>query len=118
MKKRLSVGIASLAVLAMAGSAYAAEAQGKAGNNVLQAQIKSESGIVGGHALIRSSLHGRSTIFWNCCAFAVRLCLRRSARGWACREASQITIDKNSQTFEGTGCYFLLPGAKSFAKLL
>ncbi|MGG4393953.1 hypothetical protein ABEX25_06505 [Paenibacillus thiaminolyticus] len=57
MKKRLSVGIASLAVLAMAGSAYAAdvpsssnasntvkvsaaEAQGKAVNNGLQAQIK------------------------------------------------------------------------------
>ncbi|NGP59278.1 hypothetical protein L3476_07435 [Paenibacillus thiaminolyticus] len=57
MKKRLSVGIASLALLAMAGSAYAAEvpsssnasntvkvsaaeAQGKAVNNGLQAQIK------------------------------------------------------------------------------
>ncbi|WP_374017528.1 hypothetical protein ABU162_25880 [Paenibacillus thiaminolyticus] len=56
MKKKLSVGIASLAVLAMAGSAYAAdvpsssnasntvkvstaEAQGKAVNNGLQAQI-------------------------------------------------------------------------------
>lgn len=57
MKKRLSVGIASLAVLAMAGSAYAAEvpsgsiaskivnvsaaeAHEKAGNNGLQAQIQ------------------------------------------------------------------------------
>lgn len=57
MKKRLSAGIASLAVLAMAGSAYAAEvpaitiaskivkvsaadAHGKAGNNGLQAQVK------------------------------------------------------------------------------
>lgn len=57
MKKKLSVGIASLAVLAMAGSAYAAEvpsssnasntvkvsaaeAQGKAVNSGLQAQIK------------------------------------------------------------------------------
>lgn len=57
MKKRLSVGIASLAVLAMAGSAYAAEvptssiaskivkvsaadAHGKGGNNGLQAQVK------------------------------------------------------------------------------
>lgn len=57
MKKKLSVGIASLAVLAMAGSAYAAEvpsssnasntvkvsaaeAQGKAADSGLQAQIK------------------------------------------------------------------------------